>query len=174
MIRICYISVLGYGLYAQKPNKTHDYGGAEVAVYTDAVELAKDSEFEVHVLADVNEESKFKKKNITVWTVKGSCLDNNLPFLIRYRIAFWRKLKEINADIYVQRAAPGELYFMTSVYCRLNRKKYVQILGTELTNEKQWKECSENGCKYVKKNHDIEKQVEYHKRLFKKLKITCK
>ncbi len=126
-MKVCYINPAGYGLLKQSYVKKQSYAGAEAAMFDDAVELAKDKQFEMHLLVDADETRQFKHGNINVWTIDGSFTDNRTLF--SYRAAFWRKLKEINADIYVQRASLGELYLLTGLFCRLHRKKYVHIIS---------------------------------------------
>lgn len=126
-MKICYINPAGYGLLKPSYVREQTYGGAEAAMYDDAKQLAKDNQFEMHMLVDADEEKQFKHDNINVWTLKGCFTDNHEFF--SYRLAFWKKLKEINADIYVQRASLGELYFLTGLFCKLHKKKYVHVIS---------------------------------------------
>ncbi len=47
-------------------------------------------------------------------------------------------------------------------------EQMVKDVNLLLTNKKEWKKCSENGYKYVRKNHDIKKIIEQYKELFLK------
>ncbi len=140
-MKICYINPAGYGLLRPSYVNKQSYGGAEAAMFDDAKLLAKDKQFEMHMLIDADEEKKFRQHDINVWTIKG-CSTNNLEF-IPYRLAFWRKLREINADIYVQRASLRELYFLTGLFCKLHGKKYIHVLSESLeANKKDLKKAS--------------------------------
>lgn len=129
-MKICYINLTGYGLLDSKYAQGNPYGGAEVAVLTDARELATDKEFEVHLISHAENEQQFIKNNVTVWTFTGNSTDKRIGEYAKYCTRLWKKLKEINADIYVYRVAPGEIYFLIGLFCRLYRKKCVHILGT--------------------------------------------
>jgi glycosyltransferase involved in cell wall biosynthesis len=128
-MKVCYISAEGYGLFDEKYTAVKNYSGSEIGIHTDAIELAKDSDFDVHILLEYEKEITLKRNNTKVWTMDGSFKDKKPLSFIKYRMNFWNKIKEINADIYVQRAAPGEIYFLTSMFCKLYGKKYVQVLG---------------------------------------------
>jgi len=131
MIKVCYINAEGYGLL-DPATGDKCYSGSEIGIHTDAFELAKDPEFDVQILAEAERGKKFKKGRITVWTIEGSFLETKLIPFMRYRLRFWRKIKEINADIYVMRAAPGEIYFLTALFCKIYKRKFIQVLGVTL------------------------------------------
>ncbi len=126
-MKICYINPAGYGLLNPSYIKKQSYGGAEVVMHDDAIELAKDAKFEMHLLVDADEKKQFTHGRIKVWTLKGKFTDNRTLF--SYRLEFWKRLKEINADVYVQRASLGELYLLTGLFCKLHKKKYVHIIS---------------------------------------------
>jgi len=126
-MKICYVNLDGYGLLNEKFKQP--YGGAEVALNTDAHELAKDSQFDVHLLVNADEEQTFRKNRLTVWMLKGTQHNTTLGTIATCVRKFWKKLSQINADVYLMRAGAGELYLLTALFCKTNGKKYVQTLG---------------------------------------------
>ena len=61
-----------------------------------------------------------KTHGINVWTIKRASAF----------ASFWKKLTEINADIYVHRAGVGpEFYLLTALFCLWHNRVYVHVLA---------------------------------------------
>jgi len=128
-MKICYINLLGYGLLDREYAQKQPYGGAEVAMHTDAHELAKDNGFEVHILAQADKEQKYARDNVTMWTFRGNIRVARIAPRLKYYLSIWKKMKEINADTYLYRGATGEIYFLIGIFCALYKKKCIHVLG---------------------------------------------
>jgi glycosyltransferase involved in cell wall biosynthesis len=146
-VKVCYINHFGYKLF--NSDYFHPYAGAQTAMFEEAVELAKDSAFEVHMLVEADEEKCFKKGKIDVWTMKWKPQLSYVNFksrpgsLFAYHLSLWRKLKEINADVYIQRATLGETRLVTALFCKKYGKKYVYVIpGTPARMLPLWKPIS--------------------------------
>lgn len=129
-MRICYISPDGYGLFNKAYTQKQHYAGSEVGVYTESKELARDLSYDVHMLIDADQDFVFKKHAITIHTISGSFHTKNIFKKIKYHYDFLQKISRINADVYIVRAAPTEIYLLTGVYCRLRHKRFIRVLGT--------------------------------------------
>jgi glycosyltransferase involved in cell wall biosynthesis len=147
MAKVCYINHFGYKLF--NPKYFHPYAGAQTAMFEEAVELAKDPEFNVHMLVEADEEKRLKKENINLWTMKWKPQGTFINFksrpgpIISYHRTLWKRLKEIDADVYIQRACLGETRLITALFCKTHGKKYVYVIpGTPVKKLPIWKPIS--------------------------------
>jgi glycosyltransferase involved in cell wall biosynthesis len=149
--KVCYINHFGYGLFNKEYTKIHTYSGAETAMHEELLELAKDPNFEVHVLVEADSDGKEHHGRITVWKMKWQYDKKLRPFvqyptgirIFTYQKRLWNKLKEVDADVYIQRAAFGEIRLTTALFCRMNGKKYIYVVpGTPTRILPLWKPVS--------------------------------
>ncbi|MEM3154149.1 MAG: glycosyltransferase family 4 protein [Candidatus Woesearchaeota archaeon] len=131
-VKICYINHFGYKMFDKK--YPHPYAGAETAIHEEAVEIAKDKNYDVHMLVEADEEKKFRKHNITVWTMQWIPVNRFVQYktrpaqILKYHLKLWKKLREINANIYIHRAALGEIRLTTALFCKKHSKKYLYVV----------------------------------------------
>lgn len=128
-MRICYINPAGGALFDHAYVSHQPYGGAEVALTEQARALAADAAFEVHMIVNHHRDGTFESAGITVHTIGGTYADQPLPGFAAYRLAYCRALAAVDADLYVQRGVPADLYFLAAGICALRRKRYVQVLA---------------------------------------------
>ena len=114
MIRICYQNRPGLGALTEKGN----LGGGQLQTLREAIELAKDKKFDVHMIVEGNEYSTFKHKGITAWVFPKINILNDI-------IQTYKHFKRINADIYLGRMVTRLQIFYEPFFCRILGKKYV-------------------------------------------------
>jgi len=117
-IRICFVCPKAYPLFY--PEQKGIFGGAEVDLYTLAVELAKDENFEISfVTADYGQNQYMTIKNVTI--IKSLDFRAN-P--LAGAIKVWKAMKLCDSQIYFQEAASWGT-FMVALFCRLNKKLFI-------------------------------------------------
>lgn len=120
-IKVCFVQAFTYAVF--NPSSTAKIGGAEVDLYNIANELIKDTRFEIYFLvADFGQKSLEKYNNIKV--IKGHSQKKNLKNYILSFFKFYKKLAQINADIYIT-ANLSKYVGFTNFYCRLHNKIHI-------------------------------------------------
>ncbi len=135
LLRICFISPLGYGLY--RPERGVPFGGAEVQLFLLAKEMAKEERRQVQVLTTVQDNPGSEAHGrVTVVRRQGlHRLESTLGMLRRYQgyaEAFrdmHRQLRAMEADVYLHSGSGVEVgaYALT---CRLLRKRFVYVVAS--------------------------------------------
>lgn len=121
MLKICFVQAFTYAVF--NPTSKAKIGGAEVDLYNIANELIKDNRFEIYFLvADFGQKSLEKYNNIKV--IKGHSQKKNLKNYILSFFKFYKKLAQINADIYIT-ANLSKYVGFTNFYCRLHNKIHI-------------------------------------------------
>lgn len=141
-MKVCFISPLGYGLYAQDGG--YPFGGAEVQFYLLSGELAEDSNFRVTVLTTVNGSPTTERRGaITLIARRGRgrlAVPSNLTWLawcravFSYGVAFlemWNLLRHIDADVYLHAGAGVEVGAYAMI-CRLLRRRFVYVVASSV------------------------------------------
>jgi glycosyltransferase involved in cell wall biosynthesis len=128
-VRICYVNPAGAALFDHTYVSHQPYGGAEVALAEQARALTADPAFDVHMIVNHHRDGKFESGGITVHTIGGTYADQALHPFAAYRVAYCRALAAVDADLYVQRGVPADLYFLAACACALRHKRYVQVLA---------------------------------------------
>jgi len=128
-VRICYINPAGAALFEHRYVERQHWGGAEAALVTQAKALAAGGGFDVHMMIDGDRAGSERVDGLTVHRLHGTYRDQPLAAFAEYRRTFCRVLADIDADVYVQRGVPADLYFLAALHCRLRRKPYVQVLA---------------------------------------------
>ena len=129
-MRICYINPAGAALFEHGYVERQPWGGAEAALVTQAKTLAAGVGFDVHMMIDGDRAGSERVHGLTVHRLRGTYRDQPLAAFVEYRQTFCRTLAEIDADVYVQRGVPADLYFLAALHCRLRGKPYVQVLAS--------------------------------------------
>lgn len=120
-INVCFVQAFTYAVF--NPASKAKIGGAEVDLYNIANELIKDNLFEIYFLvADFGQKSLEKYNNIKV--IKGHSQKKNLKNYILSFFKFYKKLAQINADIYIT-ANLSKYVGFTNFYCRLHNKIHI-------------------------------------------------
>ncbi|MFX0186740.1 MAG: glycosyltransferase family 4 protein [Candidatus Hodarchaeota archaeon] len=120
-IKICFVQAFTYAVF--NPASKAKIGGAEVDLYNIANELVKDDNFEIYFLvADFGQKSLEIYNNIKV--IKGHSQKKNFKNYILSFFKFYKKLAQINADIYFT-ANLSKYVGFTNFYCRLNKKVHI-------------------------------------------------
>lgn len=105
--------------------KSTDYfGGAEVQISLIAKALAKDKQFQVSVIVNDYRQKAVVKQN-QVLLYRSFKRGRFFPFEV---IRFFRLLKKINADIYVERTMNIKVG-LVALFCRLFRKKFIYMIA---------------------------------------------
>ena len=128
-MRICYINPAGAALFQHRYVRQQYWGGAEAALVTQAKALAAGGGFDVHMTIDGDSDGRERVDGVTLHRVRGTYRDQPLGAFADYRRRFWRALTEVDADVYVQRGVPADLYFLGALHCRTHGKPYVQVLA---------------------------------------------
>ncbi len=115
-MRICYMNRLGFTTITD----SRSCGGAEIARYNEACELAKDKRFDVHMIVEGDSFKTFRKYNVTFWIVPKEPL---LKAFLRTFTLF----KHINADFYLERSSKQKQRIYEPIICKLLGKKYAFI-----------------------------------------------
>lgn len=129
-MRICYINPAGAALFQHRYVERQHWGGAEAALVTQAKALAAGGGFDVHMAVDGDHDGSERIDGVTVHRIRGTHHDQPLGAFAEYRRRFWQVLTQVDADVYVQRGVPADLYFLASLHCRVHRKPYVQVLAS--------------------------------------------
>lgn len=112
-IKICFISLRSYPLFVKKSN---DYfGGAEVQISLIARELAKDKRFSVSVITgDYGQAKVISKARLKLYRTK--------------LFDFFKILKNIDADVYVERTINPKIY-LVGWFCKFFKKKFIYMVA---------------------------------------------
>lgn len=121
-MKICFISLRSYPLFTKK---SLDYfGGAEVQMSLIAKALAKDKKFQVSlIVGDYGQQAVIKQDKLVLY--RSFKRGRFFPFEV---IRFFRLLKKINADIYVERTMNIKVC-LVALFCRFLEKKFVYMLA---------------------------------------------
>lgn len=130
-LKICFISLNSYPLL--KGIDLGYVGGAEVQQVELAKELKKRG-YEIYFITYATEDNETEIVNeINIVPVYNRKELNKLSYP-RKMLLLWKKLKEVDADIYYYRAgSPG----ISSIFCKLNKKKIIKSISSdaEVTGE---------------------------------------
>jgi glycosyltransferase involved in cell wall biosynthesis len=120
-IKICFVQAYAYAVF--NPESRAKIGGAEVDLFNIATELAKDDRFDIYFLvADFGQKDLEIYNNIKV--VKGHSQEKSLLNYLLAFIKFYRKLIEINADIYFT-ANLSKYVGFTNLYSKLTGRIHI-------------------------------------------------
>lgn len=121
-IKVCFISLRSYPLFTKK---SLDYfGGAEVQMSLIAKALAKDKKFRVSVIVgDYGQKATVKQNQLILY--RSFKHGRFFPFEV---VRFFRLLKKINADIYVERTMNIKVG-LVALFCRLFGKKFIYMIA---------------------------------------------
>ena len=120
-IKICFVQTFTYAVF--NPASKAKIGGAEVDLYNIANELIKDNQFEVYFLvADFGQKPLEIYNNIKV--IKGHSQKKTLKNYLLSFFIFYKKLAQINADIYLT-ANLSKYVGFTNLYCRIRKKIHI-------------------------------------------------
>ncbi len=120
-IKVCFVQAYGYSVF--NPQSKAKIGGAEVDLYNIATELAKDKKFDVSFLvADFGQKELEIYNNVKV--IKSHSQTKTLKNYVFSFINFYRRIIEINADIYLT-ANLSKYVGLTNFYCLLFNKIHV-------------------------------------------------
>lgn len=113
LIKVCFICLRSYPLFA---NKSSDYfGGAEVQISLLAKELAKDKHLDVNVInGNYDQPTIIKQGRLRLF--KTRLFD------------FFRILKLVDADIYVERTINPKI-ILVYLFCRIFHKKFIYMVA---------------------------------------------
>ncbi|MEW6108619.1 MAG: glycosyltransferase family 4 protein [Nitrospirota bacterium] len=124
-IKICFISLFAYPLF--NPEVSAEFGGAELQLYYLATELAKDPQFEIiFITGDFGQPGSEIRAGVKIYKLFSSSKTLRYIRTILEYIRLWLLLKEIDADVYIQRAA-GIITGLIALFCRLDKKKFIYM-----------------------------------------------
>jgi glycosyltransferase involved in cell wall biosynthesis len=130
-IKICFVSLNSYPLL--KGINLGYVGGAEIQQVELAKELKKKG-YDIHFITYAKEHNRTEMVNgINIVPVYNRDISKKLNYP-KKMLLIWKKLKEVNADIYFYRAgSPG----ISSIFCKLNQKKIIKSIASdaEVTGE---------------------------------------
>lgn len=125
-LKICFVIPRAYEYFF--PGITPVGGGAEKQCYLLGKALSKYKEFDVHFcLADFGQEYRLSKDNISFWRIH-KLSDNKLSGLIKIQ----KTLTDVNADIYIFRAANPAILFFTFYIKQILKKKVVYMMAHDM------------------------------------------
>jgi glycosyltransferase involved in cell wall biosynthesis len=134
LLRVCFISPLGYGLY--HPESGVPFGGAEVQTFLTAGALAKDAGFHASVLVTAEREPVVEQLGALTLIIRrgrGRLAERQgLRALGGYWSSFremWRLFQQINADVYVH-AGSGAEVGAYALICRLLHRQFVFVVAS--------------------------------------------
>ncbi len=140
-IKICFIQTFGYSVF--NPQSNARIGGAEVDLFNISTELARDKRFDVYFLVgDFNQKEIEIHNNVKV--IKGHSLDKSYKNYFFSIIKFYKKLGQINADIYFT-ANLSKYVGLTNFYCKIFKK--IHIHRTEHEGQVRKSHIIKNICK---------------------------
>ncbi|MFX1444097.1 MAG: glycosyltransferase family 4 protein [Promethearchaeota archaeon] len=129
LIKVCFVQSFAYSVF--NPKSSAKIGGAEVDLYNISTELAKDRRFKVYfIVADFGQKDIEVYNNVKV--IKSHCFKKTTTNYLKAILLFFRKLRQVNADIYLT-ANRSKFVFFTSLYCKIFRK--IHIHRTEHINQ---------------------------------------
>lgn len=129
--RICFVSLYAYSLFDDRCSVPH--GGSEVQLYQLAKKLAQFGvakvSFVVGDFGQADEEVFDGIKVVKAFPVK----QREFKYItgIFYQLKFFRLLRRVNADVYVQRAAGIETGLL-ALFCRIFRKKFIYMAASSI------------------------------------------
>ncbi len=125
---ICFYSPHAYQLF--NPRQQSAFGGAEVQLWRLARALAAKPGWQVSfIVGDYGQPPSEVRDGVRlVRTVKIGHPDTSMAAHI---IGVWRTVREVDADIYVARAASAEVGVI-SLFCRLFRRRFVYMTAHEM------------------------------------------
>ncbi len=117
-IRICFISLRAYPLFNSQVHA--NFGGAEVDLYHIATELAKDPDYDVHmVVGDYGQPQIEKIEDVTLH--KSLDVNKNL-FMQASRI--WSALRRADAEIYMTKLL-SLATVLFALFCKINKRVFL-------------------------------------------------
>ena len=129
--KVCFISLRSYPLFTKKSS---DYfGGAEVQMSLIAKALAKDKKFQVSVIVgDYGQKAAVKRNRLTLY--RAFKHGRFFPFEV---IRFFRLLKKINAEIYIERTMNIKVG-LVALLCRMFGKKFIYMIAHDWDCQKDF------------------------------------
>ncbi|MBX3235463.1 MAG: glycosyltransferase family 4 protein [Nitrospiraceae bacterium] len=135
MVRVCFVSPLGYGLY--HPESGLPFGGAEVQIFLTSGVLAKDTGFHTSVLTTVDREPATEQLGaLTLITRRGQGRLSGRTGLLAALRGYWSSFREmwdlfqrINADVYVHAGAGVEVGAYALI-CRFLHRRFVFVVAS--------------------------------------------
>jgi glycosyltransferase involved in cell wall biosynthesis len=126
-LRVCFVNFFAYPLF--NPAAGTSFGGAELQLYTLATELARDPGFAVSFLVRETGQPRGEvREGVAIHGFTAPRPGPRYTGQIRYAGAFWRRLREIDPEIVVQRAA-GALTGEIALFCALRRRAFVYMVA---------------------------------------------
>jgi len=129
-IKICFVSLNSYPLLKDNVGENYRYvGGAEIQQLQIAKELKKRG-YEISFITYGEKNNEVQSRNANGIDILPAYNRNQIENISFFRKIFhiWRKMKEIDADIYYHRAgSTGIIGF----FCRLNKKKVIIHLASD-------------------------------------------
>jgi len=139
-VKVCCVSLFAYHLFS--PLRKTMFGGAEVQLYYLATELAKDPRFELYfVVGDFGQPEIEVKSGVTLYKCFNLTRGAKRSSLFYVFFRFWkifrflRILREIDADIYIQRAS-GRITGMMGLFCKMFHKKFIYMVAHDTDVER--------------------------------------
>lgn len=121
-IKICFISLRSYPLFAEKSKEY--FGGAEVQISLVTQELAKDKRFIVSIITGDYDQAKVVSQG-RLKLYKTKLFD------------FFKILKTVDADVYVERTVNPKVC-LVGWWCRLFKKKFVYMVAHDWDTINRW------------------------------------
>ena len=123
-IKICFISLRSYPLFIKR--STEYFGGAEVQMSLIVKELAKSRQFKVSLITrDYGQKKVVLRNKVKIKKTKINPFD------------FFKVLKTINADVYVERIANIKV-FLVGLFCKMFKKKFVYMVAHDDDVSNKW------------------------------------
>jgi len=124
-IKICFIDFFAYSLF--NPRSKIVFGGAQIQLYFLAKKLANSKQFQVSFLTDDQRSDQSESfKSIKVVKLLRSTVNSPTDLVFR----LFKKLKQINAHFYVQRAASAETGLI-AIIAKLLGKNFIFMVAHE-------------------------------------------
>lgn len=122
-MKVCYLNRPGLQI-----------GGAQTLSFNEAKELAKDRNFDVHMMMEGSSWDKITRDRITIWIMPKAKMLADL--LNTYKI-----LKKINADVYLERVLNRSQRIFDPLICKLLGKKYIyaEVSDPEFVRRFSWR-----------------------------------
>jgi glycosyltransferase involved in cell wall biosynthesis len=146
-IKVCFVAPYAWALF--NPDSKTVFGGSEIQLHQLANTLAQDNRFEISfIVGDFGQDSPIHINNVTVYKgFKPDTLDkatSKFGLWIKSlwaSIKLWLSLREINADIYIQRSAGGGTCII-ALFCKLFAKKFVYMSACEIDVSKAYEKAN--------------------------------
>ena len=130
LLRVCFISPLGYGLY--NASSRYPFGGAEVQFYLLAGELARDPACRVTMLVTVRERAGIEScgpLTVVKRQGKGRLAKGGLLAAASAFREMLGQLHSIDADVYLHAGAGAEVGAYALI-CRLLRRRFIYVVAS--------------------------------------------